>query len=99
MLRERSPKESGNYLIFNPMTTTFKELPCNTLFRVSNIDEIISRRGDRGVSSATYGDKYGNNPLRFTKRDEFGGHILNVNSYGDASVYYRIEPDDLVETV
>jgi hypothetical protein len=85
------------------MTTTFKELPIGARFRVPNIDEIIQNRGDRGVSRGTYGDEYedeyGDQPLIIQKRDEFGGHIINVHSYGNASVYYRIEHDNVVETV
>jgi hypothetical protein len=81
------------------MTTTFKELTIGARFRAQNTDKIIHSRGDRGISRATYGDKYGDKPLVIQKRDEFGGHILDATMYGGSSVYYRIEPDNVVETV
>jgi len=84
------------------MTTIFKELPNGAVFKVKNADEIIRNRGDRGVSAKYYGDRYGDTPLTFTKRDESGGHIINISAYGlygNESVYYRIEPDNVVETI
>ena len=79
------------------MTTTFKELPVSALFRASNQAEIIHNRGD-GTKPRYYGD----GRFTFQKRDEFGGHILTYDRSWDgqdASVYYRIEPDNVVETM
>jgi hypothetical protein len=73
------------------MTTTFKELPISARFRANNRDEIIYNRGDKKDSR----------PLGsvFIKRDAFGGHILSGEFWTNASVYYRIEPDNEVETI
>ena len=81
------------------MTTTFKELPNGAYFQAPNIDEIIRNRGD-GLTVKTY-SRYDGHKLRFRKRDEFGGHIIKEPSgwSESLSVFYRIEPDNVVETV
>ena len=88
------------------MTTTFKELPCHAQFTVSNIDEIICNRGDglsvefyRNREVGFYSSKHSRSNYPFIKRDEFGGHILICDSYFITGVYYRIEPNNEVETV
>ena len=81
------------------MTTTFKELVDGAFFRVPNIKQIIANRGDKGITPETYEDRYGDKPLVFRKRDRFGGHILKPERYTDPSVFYRIEPNNVVETV
>ncbi len=78
------------------MTTTFKELPTQALFTTDSQSEIIRNRGD-GTKPRYYGD----GRFTFQKRDEFGGHILmHERSWDgrDASVYYCIDPDVVVET-
>ena len=81
------------------MTTTFKELPNGAHFRTPNINEIIWNRGD-GLSVEFY-KRYNGSKLQFQKRDEFGGYIIKEPPgwNGTMSVYYRIEPDNVVETV
>jgi hypothetical protein len=72
---------------------TFKELPINTHFIAADTQKIIWNRGDRPNPSY-----YGYN-FPFIKRDEFGGHLLYTeNNRQEVSVYYRIEPDNEVET-
>ena len=80
------------------MTTTFKELPCNAQFCVLNANEIIHNRGDKPLETCVYGK----GEFIFTKRDDYGGNIGNRRHdgwYDNTSVYYRIEPDNEVETV
>lgn len=88
------------------MTTTFKELPCHAQFTVSNIDEIIRNRGDglsldfyRYRGDWVYRSRHSRSNYPFIKRDEFGGHILVGDSYSFPGIYYRIEPNNEVETV
>ena len=73
---------------------TFKDLPIAAKFKAANTQQIIRNRGDIPAPSfAGY-----NYP--FIKRDEFGGHMLYQDgSSQQVSVYYRIEPDNEVETV
>jgi len=71
---------------------TFKELPINAKFNVPNTQQIIENRGDRPAPS------FSGYNFPFIKRDEFGGHLLYIEDYGqETSVYYRIEPDNEVE--
>lgn len=73
---------------------TFKDLPINAKFNAANTQQIIRNRGDRPAPS------FAGYNFPFIKRDEFGGHILYQEGYSQrVSVYYRIEPDNEVETV
>ena len=76
------------------MTTTFKELQISARFTADNYREIIRNRGDRYVSWSSYAHY-----PKFVKRDEFGGHIITHEVEDVESVYYRIEPDNVVETI
>jgi hypothetical protein len=81
------------------MTKTFRELQVGELFVADNAKQIIFNRGD-GLPIPDYREAV--SKLVFQKRDEFGGHILQrAYGYGDVtpSVYYRIEPDNSVNTV
>ena len=81
------------------MTKTFKEIQNGELFVADNTKQIIFNRGD-GLPIPDYGPSV--SKLVFQKRDEFGGHILYC-AYGPSdvtpSVYYRIDPDNPVNTV
>jgi hypothetical protein len=83
------------------MTTPFNELPIGALFQVPNVPEIIHNRGDQSPESTRrlYENNLGTTKLVLRKRDEFGAHFVRVNLYGDDSIYYRIELDNVVETV
>ncbi len=74
---------------------TFKELQVGEVFKVENLREIISNRGDiegldrmRDVLTQT---------IRFQKRDEWGANSI-YKTYGNTNepygCYYRIEPDN-----
>ena len=80
------------------MTKTFKELQNGELFVVYNAKQIIFNRGD----GLPIDYKEASSKLVFQKRDEFGGHIMYC-AYGPGdvttSVYYRVEPDNPVNTV
>lgn len=87
------------------MTTTFKELPIGARFYVYNIEEIIYARGDNNAKQRKFFAEripYRWHKCFLIKRDSGGGHILY---YADddyeqsSSVYYRIEPDNVVETI
>ena len=84
------------------MTKTFKELQAGELFVAYNAKQIIFNRGD-GLPIPDYQESV--SKLVFQKRDEFGGNILYhaYHAYGHdnvtPSVYYRIEPENPVDTV
>ena len=77
------------------MTTIFKELPITARFQASNYQKIIDDRGDWKTKWSSHNEVY----PTFIKRDEFGGHIITKEFGTTASVYYRIEPDNVVETI